>query len=382
MRDPAEPVEIISVTTSAQLRQFVDLPGQLCVSDPNFIVPLRMERLEAFSPAKNSFMRRAEVRFWLALKNGKPVGRISAQIDPLAVADAKEGVGQFGCLVASDDRAVVGALLAAAEGFLKSRGKPIARGPFTLSVNEETGLLIDGFDTPPMVMMGHDPAYLGSHLDGCGYVKARDVYAYLLDLLAPPTPFFKKVIEQTPGTGMTIRRFDFTDYAGEIARLVSIFNDAWQDNWAFVPLTEEETQELAARIRPIIDPRLGWFAEFDGEPVAFILGLPDLNEAIRDIGGRLFPIGWAKLLWRLKVQGVRSLRVPLMGVRRRLHASTAGAAAPLLLIGALMRKSLELGYAKAELSWILEDNRAMRRILESIGATPYKTYRVYEKRLA
>jgi hypothetical protein len=178
-----------------------------------------------------------------------------------------------------------------------------------------------------------------------------------------------------------MRRMDFSDYSNEIRRIVDIYNDAWSGNWGFVPLTEPEAEAMAKQMKMLLDKRLVWFAEADGQAVAFIIALPNINEAVRDLDGRLLPFGWAKLLWRLKWRGVRSARVPLFGVRRSLSGTLIGSAIPLQLIGSILPANADFGFRWIELSWILEDNLPMRRILERLGARPYKTYRVYGKAL-
>ncbi|MGH8296889.1 MAG: dATP pyrophosphohydrolase, partial [Steroidobacteraceae bacterium] len=350
-------------------------------NDPVWTPPLLMERKQAFSPKDNAFIRRAQVRFWLARRDGRDVGRISAQIDPLAPRGEDGPIGHFGCLSAADDPDIFAALLGAAEDFLKSRGIGRVCGPFTLSINEETGLLIDGFERPPMLLMGHDPAYAARRLEALGYRKEKDVYAYLLDAQAPLSRTARAMLGRRPAASVRMRRLDFSDYSGEIRRMVDIYNDAWSGNWGFVPITEREADEMAARMRMLLDERLVWFAEVDGKAVAFIVVLPNVNEAIQDLDGHLFPFGWAKLLWRLKVAGVRSARVPLMGVRQSLAGTMIGSAIPLQLIGAVLPASAAFRFRWVELSWILEDNLRMRRILERLGACAYKTYRVYGKTL-
>jgi GNAT superfamily N-acetyltransferase len=374
-------VEIVRVTDSAALRRFIDVPFVVHENDSAWIPPLLMERKQAFSPRDNEFLRRAEVGFWLARSNSRYVGRISAQIDPLAQRGGEDPVGHFGCLSAIDDPDVFAALLGTVEDFLKSRGVTRACGPFSLSINEETGLLVEGFDAPPMLLMGHDPAYAGARLEALGYHKEKDVYAYLLDMEAPLSRSARGMLERPLPGSVTMRRLNFSDYANEIRRMVDIYNDAWSGNWGFVPLTEPEADEMAKRMRMLLDERLVWFAEADGQAVAFIVVLPNVNEAARDLDGRLLPFGWAKLLWRLKFQGVKSARVPLMGVRRSLAGTVIGSAIPLQLIGAVLPANAAFGFQRIELSWILEDNLPMRRILERLGARAYKTYRVYGKAL-
>lgn len=374
-------IDIIPVTDKATLRRFIRVPFAVHQDDRAWVPPLLMEREQAFSAKENEFVRRSQVRFWLARRDGRDVGRISAQIDPLEQRSGAEPIGHFGCLSAGDDPEVFAALLATAEQFLKERGIRHVNGPFTLSINEESGLLIKGFDTPPVMLMPHDRPYIGGRLEALGYRKEKDLYAYLLDMQAPVTRAEQRMVERAPASGIKLRPLDFSDYANEIRRVVDIFNDAWSGNWGFVPLTEAETDEMAKRMRILLDKRLVWFAELDGEAVAFMVCVPNVNEAARDLNGRLLPFGWAKLLWRLKVSGVKTSRVPLMGVRRRLAGTMLGSAIPLQLIAATRPGAIEFGFQSVELSWILEDNLPMRHILERMGASAYKTYRVYGKSL-
>lgn len=375
-------LEIVRVSDATTLRRFIRVPFAVHENDRAWVPPLMLERKQAFTPKDNEFLRRAEVRFWIARRGGRDVGRISAQIDPLAQRDGAGTIGHFGCLSAFDDGEIFAALLETAEDFLRSRGAVCARGPFSLSINEETGLLVDGFDTPPMLLMGHDPRYAAGRLETLGYRKERDVYAYLLDLLAPLPKAVRALLERPLPGSVTLRPLNFADYANEIRRMVDIYNDAWSGNWGFVPLTEPEAEEMATRMRMLLDQRLVRFAEVDGQAAGFIVVLPNINEAVRDLDGRLLPFGWARLLWRLKVRGVRSVRVPLMGVRRSLAGTVAGSLIPLRLIGSVLPPAIAMGFRSAELSWILEDNLPMRHILERLGAHPYKTYRVYGKALA
>ena len=374
-------IEIVPVTDRAMLRRFIRVPFAVHEHDSAWAPPLLMEREEAFSPKHNPFLRRAEVRFWLARRDGRDVGRITAQIDPLAQRSSDDRVGHFGCLSAEDDPEVFAALLNTAEDFLRSRGVTHVQGPFSLSINEETGLLVEGFETPPMLLMGHDPVYAAARLEALGYRKEKDVYAYLLDMETPLSSSVRRMLELPLPASVTMRRLNFKDYSNEIRRIVDIYNDAWSGNWGFVPLTEPEGEAMAKQMRMLLDDRLVWFAEVDGQAVAFIVALPNINEAVRDLDGRLFPFGWAKLLWRLKMRRVKSARVPLMGVRRSLSGTLIGSAIPLQLIGSVLPASAAFGFRWIELSWILEDNLPMRRILERLGARTYKTYRVYGKEL-
>ncbi|HKY90931.1 MAG TPA: dATP pyrophosphohydrolase [Nevskiaceae bacterium] len=370
-------VTIVAVNNKAELDRFIRLPMRLYKNDPAYIPPLLMERAEALSPKKNPYFEHAETQFFLAVRDGRDVGRISAQIDQL-VQDPD--IGHFGMLAAEDDPAVFAALFEAAEGWLKSRGKHHVIGPFSLSINEETGLLVDGFDTPPVMLMGHDPRYADPRVQACGYAKAKDVIAYDYDLDHDLPAAARKLIDKRKPAAMIVRNLDMKRYDEEFNRVAEVFNDAWSENWGFLPFTPHEMVHMAKSLRPLIDPKKVGIVEMNGQIVGFGVLLPNLNEAIRDFNGSLLPFNWLKLLLRIKK--TKTARVPLMGVRRSLKAGMLGAVVPFLIIDTMRNGARAAGMQKVELSWILEDNRPMRHIIESLGARPYKTYRVYEKRLA
>ncbi|HEY5106788.1 MAG TPA: dATP pyrophosphohydrolase [Caulobacteraceae bacterium] len=373
-------VEILPVSGEAQLERFIRVPMDLNAGDPHWISPLMFERREALSPKHNPFFEHADVQFWLATRAGKDVGRISAQIDHLAKTDPAAPAGYFGMIAAKDDPEVFAALFAAAEAWLAQRGCVQALGPFNLSINEEVGLLIDGFDTPPMLMMGHDPRYTAARIEAQGYAKAKDVVAYISDVPVF-TPGVQARLARPLPKGVVLRPVRMNKFDEDVRILVDILNDAWSQNWGAAPVTEAETKHLAESIRLILHPRLVWFLEIDGEAAGFGVLLPNLNDAIFDLKGRLFPFGWAKLLWRLKVKGVKRGRIPLMGVKRKFARDPRGAFAPFVILDAIRREGVKLGITQAEYSWILEDNLPMRHILEGFGARVYKTYRIYEKTL-
>ena len=373
-------VEIIAVDTPALLERFIRVPMHLLANDPAYIAPLMFERREALSAKHNPFFDHADVQFWLARKNGRDVGRISAQIDHLARTDPAAADGYFGMIAAEDDADVFAALFATAESWLRARGRARALGPFNLSINEEVGLLVDGFDTAPMFMMGHDPNYTGRRIEALGYAKAKDVYAYISDIPVF-TPGVQARLNRPLPAGMVLRPLRMNKFADDVKLLVEILNDAWADNWGAAPVTDAETKHLADSLKLILIPSLVWFLEIDGEAAGFGVLLPNLNDAIFDLKGRLAPFGWAKLLWRLKVKGVKRGRVPLMGVKRKFAKDRRGIFAPFVILDAIRREGVKLGITQAEYGWILEDNMPMRHILENFGARIYKTYRIYGKTL-
>lgn len=371
-------IEIVPVSARAELDRFIRLPARLFGRDPHFVPPLLLERQQALSAAKNPYFEHAEAQFWLALRNGRDVGRISAQVDRL-VRDPT--VGHFGLIAAENDAEVFAALFDAAENWLLARGRGHVIGPFNLTINEEAGLLIDGFDQPPMMFMAHDPPYAGPHVEARGYRKARDLIAYLYDVDHDLPRAARLLIARHRLEELTVRTLDMRRYSEEFVTITSIFNDAWCENWGFVPFTEAEIVHMAKSLKPIIDPAWTAIVELRGEAVGFGIMLPNLNEAIAGFDGRLLPLNWLKLLWRLR-RGLHTGRVPLMGVRRSFSGGLLGGLVPFLIMDSMRNGALSGGLRKIELSWILEDNRPMRHIIESLGAIPYKTYRIYEKILA
>jgi hypothetical protein len=373
-----QPVAVIPVETKAQRAAFLRLPLRLQAADPAYVPPLLVERAEAIDPAKNPYFRAAEVALFLAMREGRAVGRVSAQVNRAHLEKYADATGHFG-LIEGEDATVFQALTRAAEDFLRSRGMRRVLGPFNLSINAETGLLVEGFDTPPMVMMGHAPRAYGGHLEAAGYRKAKDMFAYLFDMAMAMPDAVRRVSERAGGR-VTVR--GITDYGRDVAQALELYNAAWAANWCALPLSAAERGHLARSMRPLIDPKLIRLAFVDDKLAAFAVALPNLNEAIRDLDGRLLPLGWAKLLWRLKVRGVTTVRMPLMGVHPDLAGTPIGAVVAFLVIEAVRQAGLARGYRRAELSWILEDNMPIRRIIEAVGARVYKTYRVYEKALA
>ena len=376
-------VEIVPVNTGAELARFVRVPMRIAAEakDPAWVSPLIMERVEALTPKTNPLFEHLDAQFWIARKDGRDVGRISAQIDHLAPSDPANPSGYFGMIHAEDDPEIFAALFAVAEDWLRQRGVKQALGPFNLSVNEETGLLVEGFDTPPMVMMGHDQPYVGGRVEALGYAKIKDVYAYKVELTHDFPAAVRRRVERSIPQGITLRQLNFKNYDREVGAMTEIMNDAWSLNWGHTEITEAETRQLAKSMRPVIDQTMVWFADIDGESAGFGVCLPNVNEAIRDLGGKLLPFGWAKLLWRLKVSGVKTARVPLMGVKRKFARDFRGQLLPFLLIDRMRSAALKAGVEVVEMSWILEDNKPMRAIIEAAGSDRYKTYRVYQKQL-
>lgn len=377
------PVEISRVTGRRETSRFRDLPNMVNAGDPQWIPPLRMERSQHISPRHNPYFKHADTAFWLALRDGLPVGRISAQVDSLHQERYGDDTGFFGMLDAEDDPEVFKALLATAEQWLQARGMRRILGPFNFSINEECGLLVEGFDTPPMVMMGHAQPYADARIRAQGYDKAMDTLAYHLDAERYAIPVgTRRLMERiSQESGVTVRPMVRDRLKEELETVRDIFNDAWSANWGFVPFTRDEFDTLGEALKFLVHDDMIQIAEVNGEPAAMMVSLPNINEAVRDLNGRLLPFGWAKLLWRLKVGYPRSARVALMGVRRRYHDTPLGPALALMVVDASRNALMARGVKSVEMSWILETNSAMRRIIESLGGEAYKRYRIYEKAL-
>ena len=376
------PLRILPVSTKADMEAFIALPYRLHQNDENWVPPLQVERRELLDPKKNPFMRRATVQLWIAQRGDKTVGRISAHIDPMVEKVRGAGEGHFGMVEAEDDPEVFHALFATAEKWLSDQGAVSSIGPFNLSINEEIGVLVDGRDTPPMLMMGHDLPYVADRIAEQGYDQVRDVYAYIWETGSAMPSTLQAYQKRPLPKGVVVRPINMKNYDEEVRILVDIFNDAWSENWGFIPLTDEEAEVMAKQLRPLIIPELVWFVEVEGSPAAFMVCLPNVNEAISDLNGKLLPFGWAKLLWRLKVKGLKSARVPLTGVRRKYLKNMLGP----MLVGTLMhhlfREATARGMERVEVSWILEENTPMRRLAKKMGTRHYKTYRMFQKSLA
>ncbi|MBL8660767.1 MAG: dATP pyrophosphohydrolase [Rhodospirillales bacterium] len=365
-----------------QLVEFLTMPRRIYAGDPHWVEPLLFERLQHLDPRKNPFFAHAEVAYWIARRDGRPVGRISAQVNRAHLRRHDDATGHFGFLEAEDGADIFAALLRTAEDWLRARGMRRILGPFTLSINEESGLLVDGFDGPPFLMMGHARPYYAGHLEAAGYAKAKDLIAYAYDTAVDPDPKLTALVERTAKKhGIRFRNVDMKRFDAEVRTIFEIFNDAWSDNWGFVPFSEAELEHVAASLKPLLRVDDVAIADIDGEAVAMAVSMSNVNEAIADFGGRLLPFNWARLLWRIKVQGTKTARLALMGVRRRYHGGALSAALAAGVIDQIRLAHRRRGTLQGELSWVLEDNKPTRRIIEMYGARPYKTYRLYVRDL-
>lgn len=378
-QNPTERVRILPVENKKDLLRFIRVPWTIYAGDPVWVPPLIIERAEHLSP-KNPYFEHASWRAWVAVRGERSVGRITAQVDQLRLEKFQDDTGSFGFLEAEDDPETFAALTDTAGEWLRQKGMKRIQGPFNLSINDECGMLVEGFDTPPSVMMGHARPYYVDRLEALGFSKAKDLFAYRVnpDFVVPRA--MKKLTARTSGR-ITTRPLDKSRLKEDLAVLHDLFNDAWSDNWGFVPFTRAEFDELGKNLSHLVDGDFIQIAELDGQPAAMIVALPNLNEAARDLDGRLMPLGWVKLLWRLKRHKLKTARVTLMGVRKSVQNSLVGMALAYAVIDAVRLAVIDRGVKEVEMSWILEENTGMRNIIESLGSEAYKRYRIYQKDL-
>jgi GNAT superfamily N-acetyltransferase len=372
-------VEIKQHQPGKDLKDFIQVAFEVYRDDPAWVPPLHMEITDRLTPEKNPFFEHAEVALFTAWKDGKAVGRISAQIDHEHLRIHEDNAGFFGFFDTVDDQEVASALIAAAEDWLASRGMTVMRGPFSLSINEETGLLVEGFDSPPTIMSPHHRSYQGALAEAAGLQKVKDCYGWKHQVVPAPARAQRAWEAITSLPEVRFRSVSPRNLKKEVRDILDVFNDAWQHNWGFVPATDAEAKKMAADLLLILDKELSFFAEIDGQPVAICVCLPNLNEVIFDFGGKLNPVTVGKLIWRLKIRGPKSARLMLLGIRTDLRGKRRYAPLAMAVIAELVRRGLKQGYEWAELGWTLEDNGLINAAIRSMGATIYKRYRLFEK---
>lgn len=378
-------ITVRPVAGAADKKAFIDLPYRLYANDPHWVAPLKSEVAGQIDPAKNGWFSHAEAQLMLAERQGRVVGRISAHLDTLALTMPAEqgfgpGVGFWGMFEAEDQEAA-DALIAAAEDWLRTKGMTRAIGPISLSIWEEPGLLVQGHDHSPTVLMGHHkPEYQG-WIEGLGYTVTKELRTYDLDITGGFPPIVNRIIQSGERNDkIVIRRVDKSRFADEAAIILGILNNAWSDNWGFVPLTQPEIDDVGKKLKPIVYEDLIRIAEIEGEPVAFMITLPDLNEPLKPLKGSLFPFGWLKLLMWLRRPKARTMRVPLMGVVKRLQSSRVASQLAFMMIEYIRRDAItKYGATRGEIGWILDDNQGMLAIADTIQSKVNRVYNVYQR---
>ena len=376
---PIPDIRVTPVTTRAELNEFVTFPWRVYRDDPNWVPPLISDARKMFDPAKHPFHQHGEVQCFLARRgpssgseSGMVVGRIGAIVNHLHNEVHSEKTGFFGFFDTMPDAGIPPYLFRAAADWLQARGMERMRGPAGFSSNEEWGLLVDGFDRPPMVMMTYNPPAYVRYLEDYGFLKAKDLVAYYMRSDLPMPDRLLRAVEQIDGPPVTIRCLDMKHFYQDVGKVREVYNAAWEKNWGFVPMTDAEIHHMARELKPVVDPDFVIFAECEGKTVGFSLVLPDANRALKAANGRLFPFGLVRML--IAAKRIKEVRVLTLGVipeyrRRRID---------MMLYLHLWRTGLRKGIIGAELSWILEDNVLIRRPMERLGARVYKTYRIYD----
>jgi GNAT superfamily N-acetyltransferase len=372
-------IHITPVQTKGELMKFIKLPWQIYAHDSHWVPPLIVERKEFLDPSKNPFFQHADVILYLAKKGGETLGRIAGIVNHNHIKTHNEKAGFFGLFECVNDQDVATALLDSVRDWLKSKGMEIIRGPANFSSNEDWGFLLEGFDSPPVIMMPYNPPYYLELVEGYGMSKAKDLYAYFIDETLPTPPRVVRMAENIrKKEGITIRSLDLKRFDREVREIKQIYNSAWIKNWGFIPMTDEEFEHLAKSLKQIVDPHMVFIAEVDGKPAGFSLALPDFNQVLAKLNGRLLPFGILKLLWHTKIRNkIDGVRIITMGVVPEYQKRGIDT----VFYVETYNVGVKRGYKWAEMSWILEDNTLMNRMLELLGAKLYKKYRIYETKI-
>ena len=374
-------VIVRAVRTRREKRDFLHLPWKIYKEDPHWIPPLLMDQKRLLHPKKNPYFQHAQAELFVAYRDQKPVGRISAQVDKLFLEKHKAPIGFFGFFESIDDPLVAGTLIDKASQWLLHQGMKTMHGPFSFSINEVSGLLIKGYDSPPQFLMAYNPPYYEGLLEKWGLKKVKDLYAWYYEVgeVLEPAVQIADAVREYPG--LKIRTMDMHNMERDLHIVMDVFNSAWSDNWGFVPLTEEEIRHAARDLKKIIDPEVCLIAEVDGKPAGIVFSLPNLNDLIKDLNGRLFPFNLFRLLYRLKFRPPRNGRLAMLGIKKEYRGGVLGGLSILLYVE-IHKRGKERGYTVGELSWTLEDNKKVNEGIRFMGGTHYKTYRIYEKQLS
>jgi GNAT superfamily N-acetyltransferase len=365
------------VTSKKGLETFLRLPFRLYKDDPKWVPPLLSSERKMLDPARNPFYQHAEARHFLATSGARVVGRISAIVNRLHNDVQKDQTGFWGYFECENEPEAARALFDAAEGWLKEKGLARALGPVNPSINDPCGLLIDGFGWSPFVLMTYNPPFYPALVEARGYRKSMDLLAWILIHDALNRLKIDRVVEVVrKRSNAVLRPVNLSRFNDEIKVIQEIYNDGWENNWGFVPMTNDEVRFMAEELKPVLLPWFASIAEVDGRPVGFAFALPDLNVPLKKCGGSLLPFGWRHFL-KSSLAKIPTCRIVALGVRKEYHQAGLGT----LFYRNFIDEGLARGYHSAELSWILETNDLMNRPIKAMGATHYKTYRLYEKNL-
>jgi len=366
-------VDIRPVRSRGDVDRFIRLPWKIYKGDANWVPPLIRDEQKLVDPNHNPFFEHAEIEHFLAYRGGEAIGRIAAIQNRNHNEFHEDKVGFFGMFESIDAADIAGALLDTASAWLGERGLDTLRGPMNYSTNETCGTLIDGTEGTPYIMMPHNPKYYPALFEGAGLAKAKDLVAYHIPADRVPVQLIKRVEQSLAGSPASVRSIDKKKWDQEVEIIRTIYNNAWEKNWGFVPYTAKEFDHMAKSMKQVVEPELVAVAEFNGKPIGFGLALPDMNLAMQKANGRLFPFGLIRIL--LAARNIKRLRVPILGVLKEFRGKGLDG----LLYVHLYKNAVAKGYTEGELSWILEDNVPMRRILDNLGCRVHRTYRIYDR---
>ena len=372
-------IEVRNVGNGATASDWIAVPKAVMRGDPSWICPLDLVEKERISPDHNPFFKFGEARFFIAYIDGRPVGRISAQFNRLYVETRGKPAAQFGFFDCVDDQRVAQALLDHAEAWLAGRGAASMEGPFNLTINQDAGLLVSGFEHKPAIMTSQARPWSGALLERCGLVKCMDLYAYRFNPAHAPQHFQRLAKFAESGSRIKVRNLNMSRYGEETALIFDIFNDAWSENWGFVPIKVDEAKAVARDLRPLMRSKFGFIAEIDDRPAAMLIVLPNLNEILTKFEGRLLPFNWAKLALAIWRDGWRTARVPLLGIRKEFQGTPLATGALSMLMSEVLKLSAQYNMEWTEISWILETNRPMRQLAEIAAGKPVRVHRIYCK---
>jgi len=374
---PAE-LRLLPVQSQSDLREFITLPYSLYRQDKHWVPPLRFERRDLIDPKKNPFFKHGRARLFLAKRGAETVGRISAQINEAYARQHGEAVGHFGFFESENEPETAQVLWEGARDFFRKAGIAKVQGPFNYSINEESGLLVEGFEEPQVLMSPYNPPYYADLLAGLGFQKVMDLYAwrYREDLMTPEPAEIAAEILKDPKVKIVAFRKNRLEQDFEI--LVDIFNSAWRQNWGFIPFSPAESRRMAHELKIILDPDLAFRVEVAGKPAGVCLAVPNVYDILQGLNGRLFPLGWSKFLWRLKTRRIRSVRLMILGVKEEYRTYALGGLSTLLM-SQCAKRAFQKGYFWGELSWTLENNDRINQAITFMGGQKYKTFRIYEK---
>jgi hypothetical protein len=371
-------ITIKPVITSQDKQSFINIPKQLYKNDPHWIAPLDIMVHDQLNPKKNPIFEKLEAQFWIAYENNVPIGRISAQINQLHLKYQNKTEGHFGFLEANSIDTMQ-QLIDTAKSWLSNKGMTKISGPFNLCINEESGLLIDGFNTPPYLMMGHHKPEYQEWITSLGFSKAKDLLALTLDLTHPFSKKWSTLVKRAKTANIKTHKINMRNYSNEVESAFTLFNAAWKNNWGFIPIEKSVVNHIKSEFKYILNPNFCINATKDNKKIGVMYALPNINEALHDLNGSLLPWGWLKLLFRLKIKSPKTGRVVLGGIDPEIQNTALGGYAVMLLIDHIAKEGRKKGIQKVESSWVLEDNNRLLKVLDLLDLKVYKRYRIFSK---